>query len=420
MAASGREDYHSYIKRKTIGIDWAVVRSVQFCSNADHLSTLINIREAITANSRIAMKTVSTEAWVLPSVARRPQQAELILETYTFPDITPNEVLAKPLYGCLEGNMLHALQRDPIDICGDRNEDSVVLGNAGVVAIERIGSAVTHVREGETCIVFGNGIWDEQGYPIKIMSYDAPGTMGVLAKSMKLHELQLIRVPAGTSHSLQQWAAFSLRYVSAWANWRVAYECWQSQMRGVPAEQTIVCAWGGGVSFAQLALAKRLGCQVMMACSHLERLELLRQEGIQAIDRTQFSDDDFEEGFLDAIARKTGGKGVSIFIDNIGTPVHQITLKALARQGVMTTCGWKRGMRTHIARAIECLSRHIHVHTHYARYQEAIDAIQFAEAQAWMPPHQDRVWSWDEVPAMFRGYAEGSIASYFPVFAVNA
>ena len=316
--------------------------------------------------------------------------------------------------------MLHALQREPVDLCHERKEDSIVLGNAGVVAIERVGSAVTRVREGDTCIVFGNGIWDEQGYPIKIMGYDAPGTMGVLAKTMKLHELQLIRIPAGTAFSLEQWAAFSLRYISAWANWRVAYECWQSQMRGVPPEQTIVCGWGGGVSFAQLALAKRLGCRVLMVCSHPERLMLLQQEGIEAIDRTRFGDDDFEERILEAIALRTGGKGVSIFIDNIGTPVHRITLKALARQGVVTTCGWKLGMRTHIARAIECLNRHIHVHTHYARYQEGLDAVQFAEAHAWIPPHPDRVWSWDDIPTMFRDYADGKITSYFPIFAVNA
>ncbi|MDA1052760.1 MAG: zinc-binding dehydrogenase [Planctomycetota bacterium] len=366
------------------------------------------------------MGTVSTEAWVLHGATRPREQAQLIRETYTFPDITPNEVLVKPLYGCLEANMLHACQRAPVDICRERNEDTVVVGNAGVVVIERVGSAVTRVHEGETCIVFGNGVWDEQGYPIKIMGYDAPGTMGVLAKSMKLHEQQLIRIPAGTSHSLQQWAAFSLRYISAWANWRVAYECWQSQMRGVPPEQTIVCAWGGGVSFAQLALASRLGCRTMMVCSNPERMKLLRQAGIESIDRTQFGGDDFETEFLEAIAQRTDGKGVSIFIDNIGTPVHQITLKALARQGVVTTCGWKLGMRTHVARAIECLNRHIHVHTHYARYEEGLDAVRFAEEQAWMPPPADEVWTWDEIPAMFREYAEGRITSYFPIFAINA
>jgi len=364
------------------------------------------------------MKTVSTEAWVLPSATRQPGQAELIRETYTFPDLGPHEVLARPRYGCLEGNMLHALQRDPTDICLDRGEDGVVIGNAGVVIVERVGSDVQSVREGDVCIIFSNGVWDEMGYPIKVLAYDAPGTMGVLAKTMKLHERQLIRVPK-SSFSMQQWAAFSLRYITAWANWRVAHACWQSQMEGVPPEETVVCGWGGGVSFAQLDLARRLGCQVMMACSRPERIELLNSHGIEAIDRRQFGDDKFEQGFLSAIADKTNGKGVSIFIDNIGTPVHRITLKALARQGVITTCGWKCGMRTQVARAIECISRHIHVHTHYARYQEGLDAVGFAMEYGWMPQVGERVWSWDEIPTLFREYAAGNIASYFPIFAVN-
>lgn len=366
------------------------------------------------------MKTISTEAWVLHSASRQPEPSGLVKATYTFQDISDGEVLAKPIYGCLEGNMLHAVQRDPIDICHERNEETVVLGNSGVVAIERVGAAVKNVRAGDLCIVFGNGIWDEQEYPIKIVGYDAPGTMGVLAKRMKLHERQLIRIPDETPFSLQQWAAFSLRYISAWANWRVAYACWQSQMEGVPPEDIVVCGWGGGVSYAQLALAKRLGCQVIMACSHPERLQLLEREGIEAIDRSQFIAEDFECGFLDAINEKTDGKGVSIFIDNIGAPVHKMTLKSLARQGVMTTCGWKRGMRTPIARAIECVNRHIHVHTHYARYQEGLDAMRFANEHGWMPPEEQKVWSWDDIPSLFDQYAEGSIASYFPIFAVNA
>ena len=77
-------------------------------------------------------------------------------------------------------------------------------------------------------------------------------------------------------------------------------------------------------------------------------------------------------------------------------------------------------MRTHVARAIECLSRHIHVHTHFAKYQEGLDAVRYAEEHSWMPPHPERVWNWDEIPAMFRDYAAGNIATYFPVFAINA
>ena len=38
-----------------------------------------------------------------------------------------------------------------------------------------------------------------------------------------LHETQIIPIPVSSPLSLEQWAAFSLRYITAWANWRVAW-----------------------------------------------------------------------------------------------------------------------------------------------------------------------------------------------------
>jgi NADPH:quinone reductase-like Zn-dependent oxidoreductase len=190
-------------------------------------------------------------------------------------------------------------------------------------------------------------------------------------------------------------------------------------MKGIPPSEVVVAAWGGGVSFAQLTLAKHIGCQTIMLCSHPERLALLREHGIDTIDRRQFTSEKFEQEVLDVLDDKTGGRGVSIFIDNIGTPVHRITLKALARQGVITTCGWKCGMRTMVARAIECINRHIHVHTHYASYEEGLDAVRFGVEHHWMPPHQEHVWSWDEIPKMMEAYEKGNIPTYFPLFLVN-
>lgn len=356
---------------------------------------------------------------MLPSGRLQPGRGELLREEFSFEPLTPQEVLARPLFGCVEGNMLHALERDPVDICEQRGEDRVVFGNSGVVKVEEVGSEVTGVQSGDVCLVFGNAEPDEYGYPIRILGFDAPGTMGVLARTMKLPGHCLIPIPENSRYSLEQWAAFSLRYISAWANWRVAWSCWQSQMTDIPTEDCVVCAWGGGVSYAQLQLAQKQGCQTIMIASGSERLKFLQAEGLDTIDRANFDSDGFEAEFLDAINDKTNGRGVSIFIDNIGKPTHGLTLKAMARQGVLATCGWKAGMRVPIFRAIECLSRHIHVHTHYARYSEGLDAVAFAEEHDWMAPPIDRVWQWDEIPQLFDDYANGRVTTYFPVFAVN-
>lgn len=367
------------------------------------------------------MGAIATEAWVLSSGHGRNEPGQLERASFAFSEITAEEVLAEPLYGCWEGNMSHALNRNPIDICMARQEEQVVLGNAGVVRILKTGAAVTRVKAGDLCLVFCNGIWDDAGYPIKILGYDAPQTMGVLAKRMKLHGQQVIPLPADTAFSLPQWAAFSLRYITAYANWQVAYACWRSQMRSAEPHDVFVCAWGGGVGLAEITLARQMGCQVAMIASTPERLALLHRLGIIPIDRRSVDGVAFEDRFLDLIQTMTRGKGVSIFIDNIGTPVYKLTLKALARQGVITTTGWKHGAVLPISRALECLNRHLYVHTHYACYAEGVAAVALAQTQRWMAPitPEEKVYTWEEIPSLAADYAAGRLVTYFPIFSVN-
>jgi len=366
------------------------------------------------------MKMMSTEAWVL----HRSEQgagypATLVRENFEFPDIDENEVLARPLFGCWEGNMGHAIQRSPIDICAERGEEKVVIGNSGVVQVTRCGSAVTTVREGDICLIFSNGMPDEFGYPKRIFAFDAPGTMGVLARTIKLDQRNVIRIPENTRFKLEQWAAFSLRYITAWANWRVAWGCWQLQMPEVPPSEVYVWAWGGGTAYAQILLAKEMGCPVVMLASTPERIAHLKGLGIDAVDRSAFGEKTFEEDLLAAVRERTGGRGVSIFIDHIGAH-YRSTIKALGRQGVITTSGWKRAMTYPTVRAAECIARHVHVFTHYARYQEGLDAVAFAEERGWVPSLDGKVYTFDEIPTLAEQYVAGKLESYFPIFSVNA
>ena len=383
---------------------------------------------------------ISTEAWLL-SIADEYDDglAALDLGEYSFAEPNADEVLARPLYGCWEGNMGHAVDRRPIDICKQRGEDQVVIGNAGVVEILDVGSNVQTVKTGDYAIVFCNGHWDEQGYPIKILGYDAPQTMGVLAKQIKLHQYQVIPVPEQYTSDdyLQRWAGFSLRYVTAWSNWKVAWQCWKAQMSTVDPNDVYVFAWGGGVSLAELQLARHFGCQCFMITSKDSQIEQLPDLGITPIDRRPFfdlsydpqaydTDSDYrdryravEKQFLKHVHELTNGRGVSIFVDNIGLPVTRVSLKALGRQGVITTSGWKHGMEISSLRAIECINRHIHVHTHYASYEEGVQSVAFAAENDWLPPIGDTVYDWDVIPQLVEDYLGNKTASYFPLYAIN-
>lgn len=384
---------------------------------------------------------IATEAWVLhkgPGAHNEGNEpGELRREVYLFPDISETEVLVEPIYGGWEANLGHAIERKPIDICRQRGEEKVVIGNSGVVRVLRTGAAVIHVKAGDYCILLPHSVTDRYGYVMKVLAYDAPHTMGLLARRAKFEAKHLVPVPPQTHFSLPQWASM-VRYFSAWSNWHVTYKCLRSQLNDEACPAPYVWGWGGGVALAELQLAHHYGCQTAMIASSAGRLALIAQKGINAIDRTAFAHLSYDEAqfesdlaykaryleaeylFLNIIKEKTDGEGVHIFIDNIGTPVYRATLLALAREGVITTCGWKHGMTISHLRAVECINRHIHVHTHAMTFDEGSAAMRFATEHNWLPDEAEcTIYGWDEVPRLASDYEAGRIASYFPLFAVN-
>jgi NADPH:quinone reductase-like Zn-dependent oxidoreductase len=381
--------------------------------------------------------TQKTEAWVLyAGETKDAGTTTLVREEFEFEDISSEEALVRPLYGCWEGNMGHALHRKPVDIARLRGEDKVVFGNAGVVEVIDVGADVDTVKPGDRAIVFCNGIWDKYGYPKKIFGYDAPGTIGVLAKKTKLHQKQLIPIPRDNTFDLVRWAAFSLRYITAWSNWRLAYGTLRLQLTEQDLPDPVVWGWGGGVSLAELHLARLHGCRAYQVSSSGARQQAAEDLGITAIDRMEFPDLNYDEDryksdaeykarykasedkFLSIVDDLTDGRGVNVFLDYVGSPVIRATLKAMARQGVLATAGWKEGMFLWFLRAVECIDRHQHIHTHYARYSEGVQAVRFAVANEWLPTIDPKVYTFDEIPQLAADYDSGNF-TYFPCFSVN-
>ncbi len=365
--------------------------------------------------------------------SERGQIAELRCEPFYVPEPGPGEVLVETLYGSWEGNYQHALLRDPVDICRMRDEPRVVLGNAGVVRPLRCGPGAEAIEVGHPHMIFGAGEVDRHGFMTRALAYDARGTMGALAERFVIPARCLAPIPPGTRHTLAQWAAFAVRYVTAWANWALAYGTLRLQLDAAALPRPHVWGWGGGTTFAELDLARRHGCEAVMVSGTDRHLELIESSGIAALDRRRFpglaqSDDAddrarearraAERHFVDEVRRRTAGDGVHIFVDYIGTPMLRATLKALGRNGIVTTAGWKHGMRIPLRRAVECIQRRQHIHTHYARYGECIDAMAYGEANGWMPAVEAEITPFEDVPALARRYGAGE-TGYFPVFAVR-
>jgi NADPH:quinone reductase-like Zn-dependent oxidoreductase len=379
----------------------------------------------------------SASAWVLyAGDARNPEPGSLVREEITLPPLQANEVLCAPIYGCWEANMSHALERSPIDVCRYRNEPKVVMGNAGVVRLMDIGSQVKTLWPGQYAIISPNGVEDQWGYTVKALGYDAPGRVGALATRTVLTERQVIALPDRSQYSLPQWAAFSARYVTAWSNWELAFGVFRLQVSADQCLAPHIWGWGGGTTLAELDLARRHGCRVAMLSGRDQTLKTIARLGITAVDRRPFGELAWDEEryrrdasyrrlyraaetrFIQEVRRLTDNEMVQIFLDYVGGPVYQATLKALSREGVIATAGWKKGMKISHLRAEECISRHQHVYTHYARHSQGQQAVAYAEATGWMPDPPARIYTFDEIPELVQDYAQGK-TDYFPVFSVN-
>ncbi|MEU3143977.1 MULTISPECIES: zinc-binding dehydrogenase [unclassified Streptomyces] len=359
-------------------------------------------------------------------------------DVFTFGPLEEGEALVEPILGSWEANVDHALARSPIDVCSSRGEDVVVVGNMGVVRVLQVnaGGRDTPVREGDLCMLMPFGKLDRFGYAELAYAYDAPHTIGLLAKQSKMDVRVLLPIPDGTPYSLAQWATYG-RYYTAWDNWHKAYGCWHTQVADDPANH-LVFGWGGGVAFAELLLAKRAGFRVAMTAGSDERVAFLRENGITPVDRRLFPDlslptreqrtdrerhqrrRDSVRRFGELVDELSDGHGVAIFVDNIGQPLYDITLASLARAGVVTTCGWKAGMRLTHLRGAESISRHILVNTHVWQLQESPAIRDFQEAEGWIAPKgSEVVYDFDRVPELADDYAHGRITSYFPMYHVN-
>jgi len=389
------------------------------------------------------MNKIKTSAWTLSEGHKNKDEEPLLKkEIISFEDISEKEVLAEPIFGGWESNMTHALQRNPVDVCRKRGETKVVLGNSGIVRVLKTGSRVTRVKEGDLCIFFGfspTNLVNRLGYVDTYFAfgYDEPGTIGMLAKQTKLVERQLFPIPPNSEFSLHQWPILSVRFSTAWSNWKVASGCWYAQVAKEEYPSPYVFGWGGGVALGELLLAKKQGFKVAMTSSNDNRLEFIKNLGITPIDRRNFpdlnydpekyeSDREYRKKYLaslrifrNIIDEITEGEGVSIFIENIGLPVYPATLRVLARPGIITTTGWKEGMYLEINRASECHSRHIHIFTHGFALSEDHECVNYANENKWIPDNDPPIYDWEDIPQLAHDFANGKINSYFPTFQVN-
>ncbi|MDE3094983.1 MAG: zinc-binding dehydrogenase [Chloroflexota bacterium] len=116
-------------------------------------------------------------------------------------------------------------------------------------------------------------------------------------------------------------------------SWGTAYDCLFEFGRLQAGEAVLVQAGTSGVGIACVQLAHRAGARVIATSSSDEKLERLRQYGMD-IGVNYLSGD-----FVDAVRKATDGRGVDLVVDSVGGKTLEGSIQCAGYRGRVITVG---------------------------------------------------------------------------------
>jgi NADPH2:quinone reductase len=184
----------------------------------------------------------------------------------------------------------------------------MTLGMEGAGRVEKVGSGVTDVKEGDRVGSFGfTGSYAEYA----------------TAPAEKL-------VPIPDAVSSPQAAAVLLQGMTA-------HYLTHSTFRLRPGDACLVHAAAGGVGLLLCQMARRAGARVLATAGSPEKTALARAAGAEeAIDYTK-------DDFVAAAKKFTSGKGVQVVYDSVGKTTFDRSLDCLALRGMVVLFGQSSG-----------------------------------------------------------------------------
>ncbi len=210
------------------------------------------------------------------------------------------------------------------------------MGADGTGVVDAIGEATTpNASIGDTVII-NPGISDgsceycrsgEQSLCVRfgILGEHHPGT---LAEYVVVPSSNVRRIP--TSIPAESAAAYTLATLTAW---RMVV----TRARIVPEDEVLIWGIGGGVALAALRIVKQIGARAWVTSGSDEKLARARELG---------ADETLNHGSTDVakeIRARTGKRGVTVVIDDVGHATWRQSLGALGKHGRLVTCGGTSG-----------------------------------------------------------------------------
>jgi len=210
-----------------------------------------------------------------------------------------------------------------------------ILGSdiAGIVA--EVGAQVKEVKVGDRVIInpslsCGRCEYCIAGEDSLCVDY------GIIGEHVDGGYAQYVKVPAENvlmlpeNFSFEAAAAVPLVFMTAW---RMLIT--RAKLRA--GEDVLILGAGGGVGSAALQIAKLCGARVFAAASTEEKLTKAKELGADVL--INYTKTDFDK----EIWRLTNRRGVDVVVENVGAATWQKSLKSLARNGRLVTCGATAG-----------------------------------------------------------------------------
>ena len=147
---------------------------------------------------------------------------------------------------------------------------------------------------------------------------------GGFAEYAAIPDSQIIPLPE--TMTFDQAAAISLSYSTAW-------HLLVGRARIGPTDTVLILASGSGLGVAGTQIARLLGARVIAAAGSDAKLARSRELG--ADETINYTTTDFSE----AVKELTGGRGVDVVFENIGTDTWDKSIASLAKGGRLVTCG---------------------------------------------------------------------------------
>ncbi len=116
-----------------------------------------------------------------------------------------------------------------------------------------------------------------------------------------------------------------------------AYSMMVSKGQLRPGQSVLITGIGGGVATSALAIAKHLGCPVVVTSRHQHKLDMARDLGA---DHAVLDD---SKDWSREIRQWSGKRGVDMAVDSVGKATHLNCIKSLARGGAYVTPGCTTG-----------------------------------------------------------------------------